>query len=50
MSAPLPQDKSAGFTGLLVAVVFLFATIYGIVQYTNAKYAGHTAGAAEATH
>ncbi|HEU4564430.1 MAG TPA: hypothetical protein VFS05_07275 [Gemmatimonadaceae bacterium] len=51
MSAPLPQDKSAGFTGLVVAVVFLLGTIYGIVQYTNAKYAGHNKGAAaEATH
>ena len=39
MSAPLPGDKRAGFTGLIVAVVVLGFVLYGIVHLTNAHYA-----------
>lgn len=46
MSAPLPEDKRAGFMGLIVACVVLFLAMYGIVEYTNAKFAGHKAEAA----
>ena len=45
-------DKRAAYTGLFVAVIFLFTTVFTIVKLTNAKYAGeggqHPA-AAEAT-
>jgi hypothetical protein len=35
MAPPRPQDFKAGFTGLLVAVVFLAVVIYGMVMFTN---------------
>jgi hypothetical protein len=41
MSAPRPGDMSAGFTGLVVAVVFLFGALSAIVYFTNQKFAGH---------
>jgi hypothetical protein len=49
------SDKSAAFTGLVVAVVFLLAVVLTIVSLTNKKYAhegGETAAApaAAATH
>jgi len=45
-------DKAAGFMGLIVGVVLLLAVMYGIVQWTNGRFEGHTAGAAApaATH
>ena len=48
--SPTP-DKSAAFTGLGLALVFLLVTVFTIVKLTNAKYAGeaHEKGAAEAT-
>ncbi len=48
MPAPRPEDMKAGFTGLIVAVVLLFAAIFGIVKLTNAKYAHAEPAAAEA--
>lgn len=45
------SDKSAAFTGLLVTAAALFAMVFGIVTWTNSKYAGEKAGAAaEAKH
>ena len=46
------SDKGAAFVGLFGGVILLLAVVYGIVQWTNAKYAGHEGGeqpAAEAT-
>jgi hypothetical protein len=43
MSAPLPGDKQAGFTGLIVAVVVLGCVLYGIVRLTSAHYAREAA-------
>ena len=39
MAAPLPQDKKAGFTGLIVGVIVLFCVLYGIVLLTSHHYA-----------
>ncbi len=41
MSAPLPEDKRAGFVGLIVSVAFLLALTYGVVLLTNTMFAGH---------
>jgi hypothetical protein len=50
MSSHTPSDKGAAFTGLIVTSVALFLLSYGIVKWTNAKFAGHEAGKkAEAT-
>ena len=50
MSAPQPGDKAAGFSGLILGGIALFVMMFGIVRWTNAKYAGHaTAPAAGAT-
>ena len=40
-----PGDKRAAFIGMLVTSALLFALSYGLVQYTNAKFAGHKAEA-----
>lgn len=45
MAPPLPEDKRAGFTGLVVALIVLFAAIYGVVQLTNRQFASHTEAA-----
>ena len=45
------EDKSAGFIGLIGGGLLVLALLYGIVQWTNAKFAGHGARpAAGATH
>jgi hypothetical protein len=46
MSAPLPGDKAAGFSGLILGAIALFVIMFGIVRMTNAKYAGHEAAPA----
>ncbi len=38
MTAPEPGDKMAGFTGLVVALIFLLGMATTIVMLTNAKY------------
>ncbi len=43
MSAPQAGDKSAGFSGLILGAIALFVLIFGIVRFTNAKYAGEHA-------
>jgi hypothetical protein len=47
-SAP-PSDKGAAFTGLIVTAVALIAICFGIVKWTNARFASHEGGKAEAT-
>ncbi len=40
MSAhPHESDRNAAFTGLIVGAVALAVLIYGIVQWTNGRYA-----------
>ena len=43
MSAPLPGDKKAGFTGLILGAIVLFAITWGIVKLTNDKFDAHSA-------
>ncbi|MDB4898575.1 MAG: hypothetical protein JWN53_383 [Gemmatimonadetes bacterium] len=38
MSAPHPEDKSAGFTGLILGAIAIFVIVFGIVRLTNASY------------
>lgn len=38
-------DARAAFAGLIVGVLVLLAIMYGIVQLTNRKFAGHSATA-----
>ena len=41
-------DMRAAFMGLIFGAIVLFGMVYGIVKWTNAKYASH--GEAAATH
>ena len=45
MSSPLPGDKSAGFTGLILGAIAIFLILFAIVRLTNAKYSGEHEGA-----
>lgn len=47
MSSPRPGDMSAGFIGLGVALLFLLATVFAIVEITNRKFEGHGTAAAQ---
>ncbi|HEX5580024.1 MAG TPA: hypothetical protein VFX39_00510 [Gemmatimonadaceae bacterium] len=38
-----PEDKRAGFTGLIAGGLFVLAMVLGIVKFTNAQFAGHAA-------
>lgn len=49
MSTQHSSDKGAAFTGLIVTTIALVVIAYGIVLMTNAKFAGHEGGKAEAT-
>lgn len=46
MAAPLPQDERAGYTGLIVAIIFLLVVLGGIVELTNRHYAKEKPAAA----
>ena len=49
MHPPLPGDKAAGFTGLVVGVVAIFIILFTIVELTNKKFErreGHRPAAA----
>jgi len=50
MAPPLPGDKKAGFTGLIVGAIVLFCIMFTIVQLTNRHYAGKAEPGATATH
>ncbi|MBL8982162.1 MAG: hypothetical protein JNL26_08255 [Gemmatimonadetes bacterium] len=43
------NDQPAAFKGLIVTAVLLFVMAYGIVMWTNAKFASHTPAAAGET-
>jgi hypothetical protein len=49
MAPPRAQDLKAGFSGLIVAVVFLAALVYGMVMFTNWYVARHAGTPAEQT-
>ncbi|MCC6927855.1 MAG: hypothetical protein IT359_02580 [Gemmatimonadaceae bacterium] len=49
MSHEHTSDKGAAFAGLIVTTVALCVLVLGLVMFTNAKYAGHEGGKAEAT-
>lgn len=49
MSSQHSSDQGAAFKGLIVTALLLFVMAFGIVKWTNAKYASHEAGKAEAT-
>ncbi|HEY7896133.1 MAG TPA: hypothetical protein VIC24_14625 [Gemmatimonadaceae bacterium] len=49
MAPPLPGDKKAGFTGLVVGVIVIFCIMFSIVLLTNRHYAGKAEPAAAAT-
>ncbi|MBY0491011.1 MAG: hypothetical protein K2R93_14300 [Gemmatimonadaceae bacterium] len=38
------SDKGAAFTGLIGGALVIGAILYGIVMWTNAKFAGHEGG------
>ena len=47
------HDKGAAFTGLILGLVLLGGLMFGMVKWTNGRYAGHEGGekpAAEAAH
>ena len=48
MAPPLPGDKKAGFTGLVVGAIVIFCLMYSIVLLTNRHYAGRASGPAAA--
>jgi hypothetical protein len=43
MSHPLPQDKTAGYIGLVGGFLAIAITVFAIVQLTNRKFASHEA-------
>lgn len=48
-SAHAPNDKGAAFAGLIVTAAALGAILFGIVLWTNARYANHEGAKTEAT-
>jgi hypothetical protein len=42
------HDGRAAFTGLILGGLFVGGILYGVVQLTNAKFAGHEKGGAPA--
>lgn len=40
MSELEPSDKRSAFVGMIVTSIILFLFAYGIVQWTNTKFAG----------
>jgi hypothetical protein len=51
MSELEPGDKRSAFLGMIVTTVILFIFAFGIVQWTNSKFAGAEAhGEASTKH
>ena len=43
-------DRTPAFIGLIGGAIFIFAVLFGVVLWTNGRFAGHGEGAkAEAT-
>ncbi|HKV49967.1 MAG TPA: hypothetical protein VJO52_02105 [Gemmatimonadaceae bacterium] len=49
MAPPLPGDKKAGFTGLIVGAIVIFCIMFSIVLLTNRHYEGKEPAAAATT-
>ncbi len=49
MAAPLPGDKQAGFTGLIVGGIVVGLITWGIVHWTNNQFEGREGHAPAAT-
>jgi len=43
-------DKRSAFVGMIVTSVLLFLFAFGIVKWTNSKFAGAESHAGEVTH
>jgi predicted cobalt transporter CbtA len=43
MSHPLPQDKMAGYIGLVAGLVSIIITVVTIVELTNRRFESHAA-------
>jgi predicted cobalt transporter CbtA len=43
MSHPLPEDKTAGYIGLVGGFLVIAITVFTIVQLTNRTFASHEA-------
>jgi cytochrome b len=43
------NDQPAAFKGLIITAILLFVMAYGIVQWTNSRFASHAAAPAGAT-
>jgi hypothetical protein len=41
MAHPLPEDKSAGYLGLVAGLVSIIITVVVIVELTNRKFDSH---------
>lgn len=42
---PHGSDKGAAFAGLIGGAIFIGAVVYGLVVWTNGRFAEHEAGA-----
>jgi hypothetical protein len=45
MAHPLPEDKTAGYIGLIAGLVSIIITVVTIVELTNRKFESHPAPA-----
>ena len=43
MTHPLPEDKRAGYVGLIAGLVSIIITVIAIVELTNRKFESHAA-------
>ena len=50
MSELEPGDKRSAYLGMIVTAVILFIFAFGIVQWTNSKFAGAEHGAPTTKH
>lgn len=50
MSELEPGDKRSAFIGMIVTAVLLFIMAFGLVQWTNAQFAGRESHAGAAKH
>jgi hypothetical protein len=41
MAHPLPQDKPAGYIGLVAGFLTIAITVFAIVQLTNRRFESH---------
>jgi hypothetical protein len=44
MAHPLPEDKKAGYVGLVAGLLMIILTVIVIVELTSRKFESHAAG------